>query len=68
MARMEQPELVRVKLSCARAGHSFDAAGRNTGVFSQAAGDVVSMPRDEAQRHFDRGLASPVPEETNKRS
>lgn len=60
---MAQKEMVRVKLNSARAGHSFDSQGRNTGVFSQAAGDIVEMSADEAQRHFDRGLASPAPVE-----
>ena len=51
-------EMVKVRLSCARAGHSFDATGRQTGTFAQAAGDIVEMTKDEAQRHLDRGLAS----------
>ena len=60
---MAQQEMVRVKLTSARAGHSFDSSGRMTGVFAQAAGDIVNMPADEAQRHFDKGLAAPAPVE-----
>lgn len=57
---MATPKTVRVKLNCSRAGHNFDAQGRQTGIFAQAAGDVVEMPPDEAQRHIDAGLAQPV--------
>jgi hypothetical protein len=59
---MAEPS-VRVKLSSARAGHSFDAQGRMTGVFSQAAGDIVTMPKSEADRHISKGLATLAPEE-----
>jgi hypothetical protein len=58
---------VRVKLTSARAGHSYDSQGRFTGVFSQAAGDIVSMPKPEAERHFEKGLAVPTPEEPKGR-
>lgn len=51
---------VKVKLHSARCGHTFDAAGRQTGVFAQAAGDVVEMSEKEAERHVERGLASRV--------
>jgi hypothetical protein len=54
---MAEPQ-VRVKLTSARAGHSFDDKGRFKGVFSQAAGDIVSMPKSEAERHVEKGLAS----------
>jgi len=61
---MAAQKLVRVKLNCSRAGHNFDAQGRQCGVFSQAAGDVIEMPADEAQRNIDNGIASLfVPEE-----
>ena len=51
---------VKVKLHSARCGHTFDAKGRQMGVFAQAVGDVVEMPEDEATRYIDRGLASKV--------
>lgn len=54
---MPTPKTVRVKLNCSRAGHSYDAQGRQTGIFAQAAGDVIEMPADEAQRNIDAGLA-----------
>lgn len=62
---MPQPEekTVNVKLTSARAGHSFDSQGRMTGVFAQAAGDIVSMPKSEADRHIERGLATLVPDD-----
>ncbi len=59
MAVAEQT--IKVKLNSSRAGHSFDENGRFTGVFSQAAGDIVDMPKSEAERHFQAGLASPAP-------
>lgn len=59
-------EKVRVKLTSARAGHLFDSQGRQAGIFAQAAGDIVEMDADEAQRHFDRGLATPAPQETKR--
>jgi len=56
---MAQPQkTVRVKLNCSRAGHNFDKDGRQTGIFAQAAGEIVEMPADEAQRNIDNGLAS----------
>ncbi len=55
-----------VKLSSARCGHKFDKDGRFTGVFSQAAGDEVDMPDDEARRYLDRGLASEIRKPANK--
>lgn len=57
---MAKEEMVKVKLSSARIGHVFDAQGRMTGTFSQAAGDKVEMPKSEASRHIERGLASAV--------
>jgi len=57
--------MVRVKLTSARAGHTFDLAGRMTGVFSQAAGDVVDMDAAEAKRHIERGLAAAYIEQNN---
>lgn len=61
--------MTRVKLISARVGHSYDGKnidknnphGRFTGVFSQAAGSIVSMADDEAQRYIDRGLAELAP-------
>lgn len=58
-ATSKPADVVKVKLLSARAGHSYDDAGRFTGVFSQAAGDVVDMSPVEAQRHIERGLAIP---------
>ena len=55
-----KPETVKVKLTSARAGHSYDRHGRFTGVFAQAAGDVVEMSAEEAERHVERGLATHV--------
>jgi len=56
---------MKVKLTSARCGHSYDGKvspglphGRFTGVFSQAAGQVVDMPKDEAERYIERGLAT----------
>lgn len=57
---MATREMVRVKLTSSRCGHSYDTEGRFTGVFSQQIGEVVEMPADEAQRHIDRGLASAI--------
>ncbi len=59
MAKSKQ-EQVKVKLSSARCGHKFDDDGRFTGVFSQAAGDTVTVPVDEAERLIEKGYASPV--------
>lgn len=55
-----------VKLTSARVGHKYDKDGRCTGVFSEAAGQEVEMPNDEAQRYLDRGLAVPVQKKTDK--
>lgn len=54
---MAKAETVRVQLTSARCGHRFDIHGNESGVFVQAAGDVVEMNPEEAQRHLDRGLA-----------
>jgi len=59
-------EKIRVKLTSSRAGHIFDAQGREAGIFAQASGDVVEMEADEAQRHIERGLAVPAPQETKR--
>lgn len=59
-------QTMKVKLTSARAGHTFDDKGRPTGVFAQAAGDVVDMPADEAKRYIDKGLAAPVQTEPRK--
>ena len=55
-----KPETVNVKLPPTRAGHRYDRHGRFTGVFAQAAGDVVEMSAEEAERHVERGLATHV--------
>lgn len=57
---MAKEEMVKVKLNSARIGHVFDDKGRMTGTFAQAAGDEVDMPKTEARRHIQRGLASAV--------
>lgn len=57
-------KMVRVKLTCSRAGHNYDSQGRACGTFSQAPGDIVEMPEDEAKRNIDGGIASLVPAET----
>lgn len=49
---------MKVKLLSARCGHRFDSQGRFTGVFSEAAGQVVEMPESEAKTYLERGLAS----------
>lgn len=49
-----------VKLQTARVGHKYDKTGRFIGVFSEAAGQEVEMPDDEAKRYIERGLASIV--------
>lgn len=55
-----------VKLTSSRCGHKFDKDGRFIGVFSQAAGDEVEMPDEEAKRYLERGLASLVTKKTDK--
>lgn len=63
---------MKVKLTSPRCGHSYDGKniskenphGRFTGVYSQAAGAIVEMPTDEAQRYLDRGLAELPPKDT----
>ena len=54
--------MTRVQLSSSRCGHRFNAKGQHCGEFTQAAGDIVEVPADEAQRLLDRGLAS-IPQE-----
>jgi hypothetical protein len=51
---------MQVKLTSARVGHKYDKAGRFIGQFSQAAGDEVEMPDEEARRYIDNGLATEV--------
>lgn len=63
---MAQQRTTKVKLTSARVGHNFDDKGRQTGMFAQAAGEIVDMPADEAERYIAKGLASPAPAETNK--
>jgi hypothetical protein len=53
-------DVVKVRLLVSRAGHNFDANGRLVGTFSQAIGEIVEMPREEARRHVERGLAIKV--------
>lgn len=55
-----------VKLISARVGHKYDKDGRCTGAFSEAAGQEVEMPDDEARRYIERGLAAPVQKKTDK--
>lgn len=57
---MAKNEQVKVKLSSARCGHRTDKDGRFTGAFADAAGDVVTVPADEAQRLIEGGYASRV--------
>lgn len=59
---------MKVKLSSARVGHNFDSKERFTGQFSQAAGDIVEMPTDEAQRYVERGLASKVHDDNQRKT
>lgn len=49
-----------VKLTSSRVGHKHDKSGRFIGVFSEAAGQEVEMPDDEARRYIEKGLANPV--------
>jgi hypothetical protein len=58
---------MKVKLSSARVGHNFDSNKRFTGQFAQAAGDIVDMPTDEARRYIERGLASEVNDNQQKK-
>lgn len=58
---------MKVKLSSARVGHNYDSNKRFIGQFSQAAGDIVDMPNDEAARYIDRGLASKVNDDNQKK-
>jgi hypothetical protein len=54
-----------VKLQSDRVGHKYDKDGRFIGVFSEAAGQEVDMPDDEAKRYVERGLASVVAKPKN---
>lgn len=64
--------MTKVKLLSARVGHSYDGKnidknnphGRFTGVFSQAAGTIVNMQDDEAERYLNAGLAELPPKDT----
>lgn len=58
---------MKVKLTTARCGHSYDKAGRLIGEFGQAAGQVVDMPADEAQRYLDKGYAVPADKQPAKK-
>lgn len=49
---------MKVKLLSSRCGHRFDSHGRFTGVFAEAAGQVVEMPENEAKTYLERGLAT----------
>jgi hypothetical protein len=54
---------MRVQLTCARVGHRYNSEGQFIGDFSQAAGQVVEMPKAEAERYIERGLATlPTPD------
>lgn len=54
---MATVSMVNVKLVSPRCGNVLDPHGRVAGVFAQAAGDVVAMSSEEAQRNIDKGLA-----------
>ena len=63
--------MTRVKLTCSRVGTAYDGKatkelphGRATGTFSQAAGSIVNMPDDEAERYIERGLAELAPKDS----
>jgi hypothetical protein len=56
----------KVKLTSARCGHKFDGQGRFIGVFAEAAGQIVDMPKDEAERYVERGLAVFVDDTSKK--
>ena len=56
-----------VKLTSARCGHKFDAAGRFTGIFANASGDEVEMSDAEGKRYIDRGLGSEVKKQNNSK-
>jgi len=60
---MATKEMVSVKLNSGRVGNNLDRDGRVCGMFAQAAGEIVQMPSDEAQRYIEKGLASPAPKE-----
>lgn len=57
---------MKVKLHTARAGHihakGTDGALRVVGEFVQAAGDIIDLPNDEANRLVEKGYASRVNE------
>lgn len=48
---------MKVKLVSGRVGHRYDDKGRFTGEFAQSPGQVIDMPKDEAERYLERGLA-----------
>ena len=66
---MAKAETTKVKLTSARVGHTFDRDGRLAGAFTQAAGEVVDMPSEEARRYLERGLATTYydPDTSSKR-
>lgn len=49
---------MKVQLVSGRVGHRTDEKGRFLGEFAQSAGQIVEMPKDEAERYLDRGLAT----------
>lgn len=64
---------MKVKLTSSRCGHKYDGKtapglphGRFIGVFAEAAGQTVDMPKDEAERYLASGLAV-LPEVTDKK-
>lgn len=57
---------MKVQLTSSRCGHKFDAKGRFIGVFSEAVGQVVDMPDEEAERYLERGLAK-LPDNSNNK-
>ena len=55
--------LKKVRLETARAGHRTKTVNGEThviGVFSQKVGDIVNMPKGEADRYIERGYATEV--------
>jgi len=51
----------QVKLLTPRCGQII-VNGQVRGVYNQVAGEIVTMPADEAQRHIDKGYAVEVVE------
>lgn len=60
-ATKETPaRMVKVKLTVSRVCQRLTASGEPAGVYSQAPGDIVEMPADEAARNIEAGNARPV--------